>query len=79
MPKFNTVEQTENDLFEPEIQLNSPKKLQFWPQIGKTNRKYSGISQLMNSTTLIKGSLLCLYLVQIVTFNRILLCAFNFQ
>ena len=29
MPKCNTVVQTENDLFEPEIQPNSPENCQF--------------------------------------------------
>ena len=31
MPKCNTVLQNENDLFEHEIQPNSPKTASFWP------------------------------------------------
>ena len=29
MPKYNTVLQSDNDLFEPEIQLNSPGNCEF--------------------------------------------------
>ena len=49
MPKCNTMLQTENDLFEPEIQPNSPGNFQFRPFFSlKNHQKVLDILQLID-------------------------------
>ena len=61
-----------SDLFEPEILIYFPKKI-FSLLSDKKILKSLGIGPLMNSIVLIEGSpLTWLYLVWLITFNRIL-------